>query len=288
MNPTTPKPPWPWPRRSRRASGQAVDVRVAICPPAIFLHRIDERPGRLADRPGGVKTCTPSPTGRTPAKFRAGCSSTPVAPTSSSATPSVGTGWAKPSATVNAKLHAALAAQLIPIVCIGETLEERESDRTEDVVKEQLDGSARRDFARADGGVVLAYEPVWAIGTGLTATPEQAQAVHATIRADLADQKFGEATAGGSSSSMGGASSPTTPPSCWPAPTSTGRSSAGRASRRPTSSGSSQAGRGRRRPKARVDRPVPIPIHLSPQRGEQLGRVANVPIPERLLYFLLA
>ena len=87
------------------------------------------------------------------------------------------------------------AAKLIPIVCIGETQDERQAEKTEAVVARPARRLARRTSApRQMAGVVLAYEPVWAIGTGLTATPEQAQAVHAFIRSRLAEN-FGEATA---------------------------------------------------------------------------------------------
>ena len=79
-------------------------------------------------------------------------------------------------------MAAALGANLIPIVCVGETLEEREAGQTEVVVERQIRGSLDGlDEARA-AGVVIAYEPVWAIGTGKTATPEQAEEVHAFIR----------------------------------------------------------------------------------------------------------
>jgi triosephosphate isomerase len=90
-------------------------------------------------------------------------------------------------AQVNEKLQAALAGNLIPIVCVGETLEDREADRTEDVVGTQIRGSlAGLDEVRA-AGIVIAYEPVWAIGTGKTASPEQAEEVHAFIRGLLGE-----------------------------------------------------------------------------------------------------
>jgi len=88
--------------------------------------------------------------------------------------------------TVNKRLFAALGAGLIPIVCVGETLEEREADATVQVVERQVTAGLANispsDLARS----VVAYEPVWAIGTGKTATPAQAQDVHRTIRAQLA------------------------------------------------------------------------------------------------------
>jgi triosephosphate isomerase len=87
--------------------------------------------------------------------------------------------------TVNKRLHAALAVGLTPIVCVGETLEEREADATVQVVTRQvvagLAGIAAAELVRS----VVAYEPVWAIGTGKTATPAQAQEVHRTIRDQL-------------------------------------------------------------------------------------------------------
>ncbi|WP_163559929.1 triose-phosphate isomerase [Halomonas sp. NO4] len=90
-------------------------------------------------------------------------------------------------AGVLARVQAALANGLTPVLCLGETLEGREAGRTEAVVLGQLaavfDALGPDERAR----LVLAYEPVWAIGTGRTATPEQAQAVHAAIRARLAD-----------------------------------------------------------------------------------------------------
>jgi triosephosphate isomerase len=88
---------------------------------------------------------------------------------------------------VNEKLHSALGGNLIPIVCVGETLEDREADRTQKVVESQIRGSlSGLDEVRA-AGIVVAYEPVWAIGTGKTASPEQAEEVHALIRSLLGE-----------------------------------------------------------------------------------------------------
>ncbi len=93
-------------------------------------------------------------------------------------------------AFVARKLAAALAARLRPIVCVGESLAEREAGRTFDVVGAQLDGSLAGVTPEQASGLVVAYEPVWAIGTGRTATPEIAQQVHAFARQRLA-QRFG-------------------------------------------------------------------------------------------------
>ncbi len=89
---------------------------------------------------------------------------------------------------INKKVHAALAAGLTPVLCVGELLEERESGKTIEVVKAQMTGSLKDVSADQMGKIVVAYEPVWAIGTGKTATPEQAQEVHADLRKMLADQ----------------------------------------------------------------------------------------------------
>jgi len=86
---------------------------------------------------------------------------------------------------VNRKTKAALAASLTPIVCVGETLAQRESGQVEMVLEQQLRGSLA-DLNKAQlEDLVLAYEPVWAIGTGHTATPAQAQEAHAFIRSVL-------------------------------------------------------------------------------------------------------
>jgi len=96
--------------------------------------------------------------------------------------------------TVNRKIRAALAAGLVPIMCIGETLEERKNGDTlkkvETQLSEGLTGLEREEAER----VIIAYEPIWAIGTGLTATPEEAQEVHAYIRGKL-EENHGKETA---------------------------------------------------------------------------------------------
>jgi triosephosphate isomerase len=90
--------------------------------------------------------------------------------------------------TVNRKMKAAVGSSLMPVLCIGETLQERESGRTEDVTERSLlkgiGGIDEEDLK----GIVIAYEPVWAIGTGVNATPEQAEAVHAMLRGLVAKE----------------------------------------------------------------------------------------------------
>ncbi|MEX2091472.1 MAG: triose-phosphate isomerase [Pirellulales bacterium] len=89
-------------------------------------------------------------------------------------------------ADVNKKTHAALAAGLVPIVCVGELLEEREAGKTAAVIKSQFNGSLAGVTPEQIERTVLAYEPVWAIGTGKVASPQQAEEVHADLRSLLA------------------------------------------------------------------------------------------------------
>ncbi len=97
----------------------------------------------------------------------------------------------------------ALANGLKPIFCIGEVKEEREAGQQNEVVKAQLEGSVFNLSAEEFGKITLAYEPVWAIGTGLTATPEQAQEIHAYIRS-LVAEKYGEEVADNTTILYGG------------------------------------------------------------------------------------
>jgi triosephosphate isomerase len=96
--------------------------------------------------------------------------------------------YAENDSKVAAKFVAAQRAGLTPILCVGETLKERERGETEGVVKRQLDAVLAVAGVAALAKAVLAYEPVWAIGTGRNATPQQAQDVHAFIRAQLAER----------------------------------------------------------------------------------------------------
>ena len=95
--------------------------------------------------------------------------------------------YGETDAIINEKVKSALAHGLKPILCIGEKLEERENNTTEEVVKGQIVGGLVNVTAEEMANVVLAYEPVWAIGTGKTATPEQAQEVQAFIRGLLTE-----------------------------------------------------------------------------------------------------
>ena len=109
--------------------------------------------------------------------------------------------------TVHLKTLAALDAGLTPIVCVGETLEQRESGNTEAVLKEQFATGIGALQPEQFGELILAYEPVWAIGTGRTATPEIAEAAHRELRA-LAFERFGESIAEGVRILYGGSVKP--------------------------------------------------------------------------------
>jgi triosephosphate isomerase (TIM) len=173
--------------------GASTEVHVIVCPPAVYLQAVDAvlegSPIGLGGQnihwePGGAYT------GEISAAMLVDAGCTHVILGHSERRHGLG----ETDAQVNAKLRAALAARLIPIVCLGETKDERLGDRTEAVLATQLAGSLAGLTPEQMAGTVLAYEPVWAIGTGLTATPEQAQAAHAFIRARLAES-FGQATA---------------------------------------------------------------------------------------------
>ena len=103
--------------------------------------------------------------------------------------------FAETDETVNRKLHTALKNGLRAIVCVGETLGEREGGITKDVVKTQISGALQGIQPDQMADIIIAYEPVWAIGTGKTATPDQAQDVHAFIRSlvkDLYDENIAD------------------------------------------------------------------------------------------------
>jgi triosephosphate isomerase len=173
--------------------GADVAVRVAVCPPFVYLEAID---GVLEGSPIGLGAQnlhaerSGAFTGEVsgPMLLDAGCTHVILGHSERRH------GMGETDDQVNKKLHSALDVGLIPIVCLGELLAEREAGRTEAVLDAQLAGSLAGIEPERMGGIVLAYEPVWAIGTGRVATPEQAQEAHAHIRRRLAD-RFAEAIA---------------------------------------------------------------------------------------------
>lgn len=110
-------------------------------------------------------------------------------------------------AEVNAKVKQARAHDLVPIVCVGETLEQRQAGEAESVVQQQVDGALADVSIASPDELVVAYEPVWAIGTGESAEPEQAQAMHAVIRNNLRE-RYGADVADGVPLLYGGSMKP--------------------------------------------------------------------------------
>ena len=174
---------------ARETADDADAVAVAVCPPAVWLEAVAERL-RGSAVALGAQNVHPEASGAftgevAPAMLaEVGARYVIVGHSERRAL------FGESSAFVAEKVRAVQAAGMVPVLCVGETLEERDGGDAEAVVLGQLaaslDGVALDDPA----ALVVAYEPVWAIGTGRTATPEQAQAMHAAIRAALA-ARFG-------------------------------------------------------------------------------------------------
>ena len=169
--------------RDGAAPGRRAEV--ALAPPYTALAAVAAGVGRVRHPPGRPGHLL----GESRAPIRAPspppCWPMRAATTSSSGIPSGASTSATPTQIVNRKLTAVIAAGLIPILCVGETQAERAADQTLQVVRRQIEGGLGALQPTTGTGLVVAYEPVWAIGTGLTATPEQAQTVHHFIRSLL-------------------------------------------------------------------------------------------------------
>jgi triosephosphate isomerase len=161
---------------------EALAVDVLVCPPFVYLPEV----GRLlkdTDIELGAQTLCAEPGGAFTGEVSGsmlrdvGCRYVLVGHSERRQL------FGEHDALVARKFVAAQAAGLVPVLCVGETLEEREQNRTAEVVARQLDAVLAVCGVAALRSAVIAYEPVWAIGTGRNATPEQAQDVHATIRA---------------------------------------------------------------------------------------------------------
>jgi triosephosphate isomerase len=158
---------------------------LVVCPPSVYLHAVG---GELAGSRValGAQNMSPEPHGAYTGEI------------SAAMLRDVGCRWVivghserrqlmgETDAAVQRKSVAALAAGLTPIVCVGETLDQRESGQTAAVIRGQFDGSLAGMSPEQAARMVIAYEPVWAIGTGRVASPEQAQEVHADLRKLLA------------------------------------------------------------------------------------------------------
>ncbi len=186
--------------------GNEQRVRVAVCPPAPYLLPVAEVLRGSNVLLGGQNAFTENEgafTGEVSPTMLVDVGCTYVILGHSERRHKLG----ETDAFINRKVHAALAAGLQVILCIGETLSERQSNRTEEVLDGQLSGSLAGLDAAAMAKVVLAYEPVWAIGTGHTATPDQAQQAHAFIRGRIAG-KFGAPVAQSVIIQYGGSAKP--------------------------------------------------------------------------------
>lgn len=160
-------------------------ARVAVCPPAIFIPAAQAalQGGQVAWGGQDVSAhASGAYTGEIASSMLVGFGCTYVIVGHSERR----TYHAESDQLVADKFAAALAAGLTPILCVGETLEEREAGQTEAVVERQLLAVLEAQGAGAIAKGVIAYEPVWAIGTGKTASPDQAQEVHAFIRGVVA------------------------------------------------------------------------------------------------------
>ncbi len=161
------------------------EVDVGLCPPFVYVTDAGEVIGDAPVRLGG-QTCAGVEygafTGEVSAYMLAdvGCSFVLVGHSERRML------YGEDDAEVAEKAGFALAAGLSPVVCVGETLAEREAEQTEATVERQLDAVMDRLDRDALARIVIAYEPVWAIGTGRTATPAQANAVHAFLRERVA------------------------------------------------------------------------------------------------------
>ncbi len=162
-----------------------VKSKVVVCPPAIYVAQAAEMLSGSPIAWGGQNLCREA-SGAFTGEISAGmlldlkCEYVIVGHSERRAL------YGESDQLVAEKYRAAQQAGLTPILCVGEMLEERESGDTETVVARQLDAVIDLVGMQAIGAGVIAYEPVWAIGTGKTASPEQAQDVHAFIRARLA------------------------------------------------------------------------------------------------------
>ncbi|MBT3010228.1 MAG: triose-phosphate isomerase [Candidatus Thiodiazotropha sp. (ex Lucina aurantia)] len=170
-----------------RGVGDVKSAEVAVCPPYIYLPEVEKLLSGSDIAWGGQDLSTESSgayTGEVAASMLNdfGCKYVIVGHSERR------TYHAESDQLVAKKYAVARAAGLVPILCIGETLEEREAGTTNEVVARQLDAVIVLEGVDALAHGVIAYEPVWAIGTGKTATPDQAQEVHAFIRSRVAEK----------------------------------------------------------------------------------------------------
>jgi triosephosphate isomerase len=200
----------------REKVGDSPPIDIAVCPPSIYLFPMAKSVAGSAIRMGG-QNCWPAPSGAFTGEVSAamlketGCTYVILGHSERRHT----IGPQDPGGRVRgetdemiaAKCRAAMTAGLIPIVCVGETLDERDQGLTEEVLKRQIGGSLAGLEVTSAEAIVIAYEPVWAIGTGRQATPPQAQEAQRHIRGLLAE-RFGSDVAEGIRIQYGGSVKP--------------------------------------------------------------------------------
>jgi triosephosphate isomerase len=174
--------------RSLAADASAITADMLVCVPFVYIERLV---AGLADAPvtvGGQNVAAEVDAGAFTGEVNGamladiGCRYVIVGHSERRAM------YGETDSVVAAKTSAAVAAGLTPIVCVGETLEQREADQTEAVLAAQIGALFEQCDARTLAEIVIAYEPIWAIGTGRSASPEQAQDVHAFLRGQIADR----------------------------------------------------------------------------------------------------
>ncbi|ERJ18657.1 Triosephosphate isomerase protein [Salinisphaera shabanensis E1L3A] len=174
--------------RSLAADASAITADMLVCVPFVYIERLV---AGLADAPvavGGQNVAAEVDAGAFTGEVNGamladiGCRYVIVGHSERRAM------YGETDSVVAAKTSAAVAVGLTPIVCVGETLEQREADQTEAVLAAQIGALFEQCDARTLAEVVIAYEPIWAIGTGRSASPEQAQDVHAFLRGQIADR----------------------------------------------------------------------------------------------------
>ena len=164
------------------------DVEVLVCPPAVYLDSVAQTLRGTGIRLGGQNLCDQDKPGAFTGEIHgamlkeAGCDYVIVGHSERRAL------YGETDAIVARKFRTAQACGLVPILCVGETLAQREASETEAVLGRQLDAVLDLCGVASLAQAVLAYEPVWAIGTGRNATPQQAQDTHAFLRARIASR----------------------------------------------------------------------------------------------------
>lgn len=176
----------------KQGMGAVAEADVAVCPPFVYLAEVADQLEGTAIKWGAQNVSQEASGAFTGEVSTAmlkefGCTYIIVGHSERRAL------YGEDDALVAKKFAVTRAGGMIPILCVGETLEEREKGITNEVVARQLDAVLELEGIAAFADAVIAYEPVWAIGTGKTATPEQAQEVHEFIRGRLAEKDGGVA-----------------------------------------------------------------------------------------------